>query len=137
MCLTRVGKVQHRQLVAIGVDLENGKVRPLVIQDQLSRVFPPVAQHDAEGVGPFHDMIVGHNHAVFTDDHTGTERVLHAALRRCASIQKHLHRRDARLYRFLRVDVHHGGRDFLHQWRKGQLDFRTCLRQSLGVGHQG
>ena len=59
---------------AVALDLQDGKVGPLVDADHLGRQIGVVGQDDGDLVRPIDDVVVGHHIAALGDDEAGAER---------------------------------------------------------------
>ena len=81
-------------------------------------------------------MIVGHDYAIRSDDHTGPERVLPTLFRDRIAEEQLLHRRYAVGDHALGENVDHRGRGFSYKRGEAKIDFRLGLRQALGVSEE-
>ena len=73
-----VVKGERRQLLAACVDAQHRKIRALVGEKDLGLEFAAVSQSHGDLVRIGDDMVVGHDDAVASHDHTGTKCALHA-----------------------------------------------------------
>ncbi len=74
-----IAQPQMRQIPGL-LQLQHRKVAVLIGEHHLGLIFAPVVQHDPDGVGLSHHMIVRHHDPVPGDDHAGAQRVLHPRL---------------------------------------------------------
>jgi hypothetical protein len=72
----RVGELQRRQALALGVDAQHGKVRLRILHHQLRREFAAVVQRHAEFLTLLDDVEIGDDHAIRAHDHARAERVV-------------------------------------------------------------
>ena len=124
-----IAEVEHREILLAVADLQDRKIGPLVLQEDLGRHLAPVGQRHLHLGGVADDVVVGDDDAGRVDEHAGAERGALALLRRAEEIpaaeealeERVALERRAHLYARRRVDVDHRRRDPLHDRREGEL----------------
>ncbi len=127
-----VADFQHRQLLALGIDLEHGQIGALVGDDNLGIELAAVVQDDGDLLGALDDVPIGHDQAVTIEDDARAERLLHALARQA---ELRLIAKKAAEYRIVEkrrpglddpagIDVDDRGRHSLHHRREGEVNER-------------
>ena len=77
--LVGIAEWQSGELLALGVDLQHGKIGARIGKDDLGFEFAPVGQRDPDVLAAFDDMVVGDDDAFGPHDHAGAEGLLDPA----------------------------------------------------------
>ena len=139
--LIAVADLQHRQALAMGVELEHGEIGALVGEQEVRLEFASIGEHHGDLLRIADDVVVGDDEAGGIEDDAGAQRLLDALARHA---ERRLIAEEATEERIVeergrptaapddaaREDIDHRRRHLLHHRREGQMNDFAARRHA-------